>query len=279
MLQENQAAITILGPGQDESHHQDEENDSHADGREDVVEPRGEPCTEGNEGCGDEHNARGQEVRVMGQERDLPSASMGLREVLDPVVENGIQIATPGPGNSGPTNHVLQNDIPTYEEGPDLAHRDVGEHVCRARLGHLGTKLSIAEGSQQRGDASNDEGNHYGRPSSLFGHGASEHVEAGAHHPANAQQRQINRAQAAVEGGLHEVILQSLHAVELLAKAGQVSSTKPPGGHLGEVGPSLPSTTHRQRVLLAQTVESSLVPEEMKSLLEAKKKKLGQEVE
>lgn len=134
---------------EDKAHDENEEDDTHADGREDVVEPGGHFGPEGDEGGGYQQDGSCQKVGVAGQEWHLPGAHMGLGEVLYLVVEDGVQVAAPGPGHCGSPNHVLQQYVPADEEGPDLTHRHVGEHVGRARLGYPGSKLGVAESSQE----------------------------------------------------------------------------------------------------------------------------------
>ena len=196
-----------------------------------MVEPGGHFGPKGDEGGGHQQDGSCQKVRVVGQEGHLPGANVGLGEVLNFVVEDGVQVTAPGPGHRCAPNHVLQQHVPADEKSPNLTHGHVGEHVGRARFGHPGPKLSIAESSQEGGKASNDEGDDDGGAGDLLGHGAREDIKPRAHHAPYAQQSQVDGGKAPVEGRLHHVSLQGLHSVELLAEAGQVRGAGQPSRH------------------------------------------------
>ncbi|XP_044786530.1 uncharacterized protein LOC102413407 isoform X1 [Bubalus bubalis] len=226
----------VAGPGEDEAQHNDEEDDNHADGRQGVVEPGRDAGPAGDEGGGQKDDAGSQPVWTSGQEGHLPDTQVGLGEVLDTVVEHGVQVAAPGAGHGGTGDDVLEHEIPADEEGPQLAHGHVGEQVGRARAGHTGPELRIAQGRHQGGHGGHDEGHDHGRARDLLGHDACEHIEAGAHHGAHPQQGQVQRGQAALQRRLHGAVLQRLLPLQLLAEACQAGSAGPSRSHRGQRG-------------------------------------------
>lgn len=49
------------------------------------------------------------------------------------------------------TNDIGEDEVPASDEGPQFAHGHVGVEVGRTRFGNTGSKFSVAQTSQDRG--------------------------------------------------------------------------------------------------------------------------------
>ena len=55
------------------------------------------------------------------------------------------------------TDEVFQDYVPSDDESPEFANRDVGVHVSGAGFGDAGTELGVAQRGQHRGKSGDKE--------------------------------------------------------------------------------------------------------------------------
>lgn len=108
------------------------------------------------------------------------------RGIADNPSEERIHISTPRSRDGRRSDHVFQQDIPPYDEGPELPQADVRVHVGGTGFGHSSAELRVAEGGEDGSEAGQEEGDDDTWAGYVFGHGAGEDVDAGAHHVAHS---------------------------------------------------------------------------------------------
>lgn len=113
------------------------------------------------------------------------------------------------------TNDIGEDEVPASDEGPQFAHCHIGVEVSRARFGNTGSKFSIAQTSQDRGQGGDEEREDNGGSRGVSGHSSSQHVHTSTQSAADAQGHQIERVKASGEVGLFRAAVHNLHSQEL----------------------------------------------------------------
>lgn len=81
---------------------------------------------------------------------------------------------------------MLQDEVPSYDEGPELADGDVGVDVRAARLRYPGGQLGVTEGRQNGSETSHEEAEDHPGSSRVVRDRSRQHVNSGADHMTHA---------------------------------------------------------------------------------------------
>jgi len=80
------------------------------------------------------------------------------------------------------TDHVLEYDVPSDDERPELADADVRVHVRGTGFRYARPELGVTQRGQHGRRAGQHERQDDRRTGHLFGHRADQHVDPGADH-------------------------------------------------------------------------------------------------
>ena len=121
------------------------------------------------------------------------------RQIEAEAREDALEVAAPADRHGHRADRVLEDQVPADDPGDDLAERRVGVGVGAARDRDHRRELGVA----QRGEAAGEPGQHVrerDRGARLVGGGgAGEHEDPGADDRADAEQREVERGQRALE--------------------------------------------------------------------------------
>ncbi len=134
--------------------------------------------------------------RQVDQPGGLPPGPGGQRLGQAPAVidQESLGVAGPADGHRRADHGVFEDQAPADDPADQLAHAGVGVGVGRARLGHHGGHLGVAEGGERTDPAGDREGQDHRRPR-LARADADQGVDAGADDRADAQRHEVRPAQ------------------------------------------------------------------------------------
>ena len=115
-----------------------------------------------------------------------------------PALHEPHEIAGPADRHGACADGIFEDQRPADHPGKQLAHDGIGVSVSRAGDRDHRGKLGIAQRSNRADGARNDEADHHRRTGLLSGFGG-QHENAGADDGADAEQRQLERAERAME--------------------------------------------------------------------------------
>lgn len=121
------------------------------------------------------------------------------------------------------TYDIREDEIPPCDEGPDFSNCHIAIKICRARLGHPGAELSVAQAGQHGGQSGDEEAEDDGRSRLLSGDLASEDVDASAQRGAHSQSNEVQGGQAAGELGLFTGEVQCPATQQVFAEVGELT--------------------------------------------------------
>lgn len=133
--------------------------------------------------------------------------------------------------NAGLAYDIGEKQVPSCDKGPHLPYSHIAVEVGRARLGHPGAKLSIAQSSEDRRHGGNEEADDDTGPGHRASHFPRQHVHPGTEGAAHPQRHQVKRGEAAAKVGLFSLRLEGLPAAELPKEREQLGTPHPVGGN------------------------------------------------
>ena len=127
----------------------------------------------------------------------------GVRDVLgdreaEQVVEQLVEVLRPADRHGGRRDAVLEQQAGRDDHRDPLAHRRVGVRVRGARDGHRARQLGVADG-RQAGDHAREHEREDHRRAGLRHRRGEDDEDAGADRRADAEQRQLEQADRALE--------------------------------------------------------------------------------
>jgi hypothetical protein len=122
------------------------------------------------------------------------------RRQRDPeVAQQLVEVARPADRHGRRAEGEFEDEVPADDPGHELAEGGVGERVGRAGDRHGGGELRVAERGQPADDAGDDEGDGRRRARGGLRDHTGQHEDAGADDDADAEHREIERGQMALE--------------------------------------------------------------------------------
>ena len=199
--------MPVGGVDEEGAHGDDEEDGGHLDGHHDPVEGGAFLNAFHQDGGDDGHDdergqvhdgARGGEVAGGGVV--LPGRfAHQLGHVDADLADGALEVGGPARGHGRAGHAVFEDEVPADDPGEQFTERGVGIGVGRSCYRHHGSKFRIAERRKDAGDARDDVGHHQRGACYVVGGRAGRHEDARANDGANAQGRELHRAEDAAE--------------------------------------------------------------------------------
>ena len=177
----------------------DEEQDGgQLDGDHHRVEARALAHADDEQPRDEQHDDRGRQVddRAFGRPRGRRHPD---RQVQAEAGEDALEVPAPADGHRHRPDRVLENEVPADHPREDLAERGVRVGIGAARDGDHRGELRVAQRRKRAREAGGQVRHADGRARLVGGGRAGEHEDARADDGADAQQRQVEGRQRALE--------------------------------------------------------------------------------
>ena len=199
-----------------DAHHDEEQDHDALDGHHEGVEARALPHPDHEQ----DHDQQDDDHRREVDEGAVEGAGGGGhpdRQVDAEPVEDALEVTAPADGHGHGAHRVLEDQVPADHPGDDLAQGRVGVGVGAARDGDHGRELRVAEGGEGAGQPRQDVGHADGGAGLVGGGGARQHEDARPDDGADAEQGEVEGAEAAAQALLapFRVSLQRLDGFRL----------------------------------------------------------------
>lgn len=196
--------------------HDEQDDDGELDHDHDVVRALGLVDAHGEHRGDDEHDDEAWQVEIRRYARRGAVGGGQLGGDVDvETLEQLVEVARPAGRDSGRLQGVFQDEVPADDERDEFAERHVGVGVRRARDGHHGGELRVAQAGEAAADGGQQERDAQGR-ASRQGALAGEDEDAGADDRTDAEHRQVEGLHCAFQRGggggelLHGFLAQQL---------------------------------------------------------------------